>query len=305
MTRTPWTNVYGLARSAVALGTLLSLIVDNADILFRPMGRSVIDDPHDWIVKYNFFALWSNDLDAGRFVAAALLMLVVAGYLPRYTAILHWWISASFAMACVPAQGGDHVATVLCLLLMPVALTDSRRWHWSKSISGLAGSRVAWSAVLVARFQIAIVYLWAGVSKLNVKEWVDGTAVYYWFLDPKIGFPVEYHGPVTSFLSNPWVVSFLTWSTIALELTLFVALGMSWRARRFLFPVALIFHAGNIVVFGLVSFFLSMVGALVILLCPADMHIDFSSRFSRLVIELRGRLRSIASMRSPQTTDPS
>lgn len=32
----PWTNVYGLARTIIAVSTLLTLLLNRVDILFRP-----------------------------------------------------------------------------------------------------------------------------------------------------------------------------------------------------------------------------------------------------------------------------
>lgn len=292
----PWTSVYGAARTSIAFGTFITLVGNDADVLFRPMGRTLTEAAHEAVMHINFFALWGDELESARLVAAAILLAVMAGYRPVFTGVLHYWISASFAAACVPAQGGDHVAVVLSLLLLPVTLTDFRQWHWQKppsldKVRQHVLAHVAWSSIFVARLQVGVIYLWAGTSKLVVPEWRDGTAVYYWFLDPKIGLPVEYHQLVLPILANPWAVSLLTWLPVVLELALFAAVVMRREARPFLLPIAVLFHLGNVVVFGLVSFFFSMLGALIVLLVPINRHIDFTRAFRTLGV---GQVRTLA-----------
>lgn len=274
----PWTNVYGLARSALAFGTLLTLLFNDSDLLFRPMGGEITGvfgriGPFAWSL---FFLVPDAYLEVARWASILVLLLVVAGWRPRVTGVLHWYVAFSFTSASVMVDGGDHVATVLTLLLVPLTLTDGRKWHWSpppeigNRTATLIGSQVGLSSLLVIRLQVALIYFHAAVGKMDVPEWADGTAVYYWFTHTAFGASPWLEPLLMPFITSPLLVTALTWSVIILELSLFLGLGMDKRWRPWLLVVGLSFHASIIVVHGLISFFFSMTGALILLLRPAE-----------------------------------
>jgi antimicrobial peptide system SdpB family protein len=124
----------------------------------------------------------------------------------------------------------------------------------------------------MARLQVAVLYLHAATGKFSVPEWVNGTALYYWLLEPAIGITQKHHDVVLWLLRPAWVTPLISWAPLALELALFCAIGMSSenRMRRVLFAVAALFHVGNFLFFGLFSFMLTMFAALVLLLRPAS-----------------------------------
>lgn len=270
----PWNACYGACRTLMASATAFTLMFNDPEVLFRPVGRGTIDAPTG-LAAFSYFSLLANHLHVARWTAVVLLLIAAAGYRPRLTGILHWWLSASFMGSCIIIDGGDQIAAVLTLLLLPATLTDPRRWHWlpapavetrRQAVLATVAERFVW----LARLQVAIVYLHAGVGKLSVPDWRHGTATYYWFLDTKIGFPAEYHEMLVWALQPTWTTVLLTWAPIALELALFTVIAMTrgQQARLWLFAIGIIFHAGNVVAFGLVSFFFTMAGALFLLCLP-------------------------------------
>jgi antimicrobial peptide system SdpB family protein len=279
-TREPWTNVVGCARTVLALGTLLTLVTNRADLLFRPLDGSLREVSSVMLVsRYSLFTLFGDPyFEWGRRIAIVILALVASGWRPRLTGILHWYVAASFAASCVVVDGGDQVAAVLSLLLVPVTLTDGRRWHWAAPSPATveAGAWpelrafIARSALWMIRLQVAAIYLQACVAKLSVPEWKDGTACYYWFTNPLIGMPHALERFLVPLLSKPLGVVAFTWGTLLLEMLLFSALFMDKRWRRPLLIAALVFHAGIIVIHGLVTFFCSMAAAAVLYLRPID-----------------------------------
>jgi antimicrobial peptide system SdpB family protein len=295
----PWSNVYGTARSLVALGTLLTLLANSAAQLFRPAADGVVDSTR-WVVRVTMFGLLHNHIELARWIAILVLAVVVSGWRPRVTGLVHWWVAWSFSTACVPADGGDQVAHVLALLMLPVALTDNRVWHWGQApaITGrwqLVCSRIAVCSLSVIRLQGAVIYFNAAVGKFAVAEWANGTAMYYWLLDPRIGLGNARHAWVLWATAQPLVVAALSWLPILIELSLVLALAMSAenRLRKPLFVVAVAFHAGNILFFGLVSFFCAMTAVLILLLRPVTQPYDYSwatalwARVSKAVRQLR------------------
>ena len=266
----PWTNVYGLARSMLALATLLTLLANPAGELFRPL---VIDDPgiidRRAIDGLSLFLLARDHLGLAKVVAILLLLPVVIGWRPRLTALPHWWISYSLAASGATIDGGDLVAATLSLLLLPVALTDRRAWHWRGiGDGGVTASVAAQTGLLLVRVQVSVIYLFAAVLKLPSETWANGTALYYWWSHPKFGA----WGPLRwlTDLVGPtrWVVP-LTWGVLVLELCLAFSLVAPPRLRTRLLPFAVLFHVGIALLHGLPTFALTMIAALVMYLRPA------------------------------------
>jgi len=292
--RDPWTNVYGVARTVLALGTGSALLADPADLLFRPLGLGIGDVVHDVaLLKLSLFALLSGEwLGVARWLAIGALAVVASGWRPRVTGVLHWWISASFAGSSVIVEGGDQIVAVLTLLLIPVTLTDPRRWHWQAPHGRRTGagaeltSLVARSALGVARLQVAIVYFVSSTAKLSVPEWVNGTALYYWFLHPVFGLAQPLRGWIVPALGSPLLVTLATWGVIAFEALLVSGLLMERRWRPQLLRLGLLFHLGIVVVHGLMSFFFAMAGALVLYLRPVEETFAFPDRLRALAARI-------------------
>ncbi|HST61141.1 MAG TPA: hypothetical protein VLK84_20735 [Longimicrobium sp.] len=301
----PWTNVYGLARSLLAMGTLLTLLAHDTHELLRPLGTSVSQVIRGvFLARFSLYALLPETyLEAGRWFSIAVLLLVISGWRPRVTGVLHWWVCASYSAAAVLVDGGDQVTAVLTLLLIPVTLTDGRTWHWSpvraaasplSSSSSLDGAGVpggggetaragvprliALSVMLVIRLQVSIIYFQSGVAKLDVPEWANGTALYYWFTHPVYGLSPWRERLFMPLLTSPLGVTLATWGVMAFEVLLFTALVMNRTWWKYLLPLGIAFHFGIIVVHGLVSFFFAMAGALVLYLRPWDEEFRFLRR---------------------------
>ncbi len=108
-----------------------------------------------------------------------------------------------------------------------------------------AGSAPAW-CLYVLRFQLAVVYVYAGIAKLNA-DWIAGLAMKA-ALAPKAGYPLI--GPL---LAAPWYAAYLSIGGLLFDLLLVPAL--LWRRSRPLaFAAAIFFHLSNVAVFGLGTF---------------------------------------------------
>ena len=273
----PWTDVYGLARTLLATGTLLTLLANHSTALFRPLGSGSHDAGGvSSLIEASLFALVPVEhLELARWGAVAALLLIASGWRPRITGLLHWWISFSVAVSVVPVDGGDQVAAILALLLIPVTLTDARRWHWSvpdqrETRATPYAVDLARSTFWVIRLQVAVIYLHASVGKMGAVEWANGTALYYWLLHPLFGVVEPLQPAAQLLLSHSLPVLLLTWGVILFELLLFTALVQprQWWGTWLVLGVG--FHFGIAVFQGLVSFFFAMAGALVLYLRPVE-----------------------------------
>lgn len=280
--KNPINSVYGLGRSLLALGTFLTLISNNTETLFpvTEMTRVGISP----IMDLGIFHLLSNHIYLAKIFSLITLMLVIVGIYPRFTGVFHWYISFSFFTYCGVIDGGDQANWVLCFLLIPLTLLDNRKWHWQKRDNendppNLILNSVSWSFVWLIRIQVSVIYLHAAVAKLNVTEWINGTAVYYWFTH-------HYHG-ASSFLkplilmitTNSFFVVMITWSVILLEVSLFSAIALKPDSvrRKILLRLGIVFHFSIVIVHGLISFYFTMVAALVLYLSNYYQEYHFTS----------------------------
>lgn len=268
-----WTPSYGLARSLLAIGTAGTLVFTTPDVLFHPVVATP-RAPHCFgAAGISVFCVVSEpwSLQAARWVAVSLLILVATGWRPRLTAVPHWWISFSLQNSASIIDGGDQVTAVVTLLLLPLALSDPRRWHWSivreePPSSGLKVCGVVGRCMIL--LQVAGLYFHAAVAKMGVSQWANGTAIYYWFTDPTYAPPPWLAGPMQTIVMSSIGVVLVTWAVLMLELALALALAFPVSVRKVLLVLGIGFHAAIAVAMGLLSFALAMIAALLIYLAP-------------------------------------
>jgi sporulation delaying protein B len=191
-------------------------------------------------------------------------------------------VSFSFQASATIPDGGDQLSALLTLLLLPIALTDERKWHWSfpkgcnlppttnKETLRRITARMAF---LLIQLQVAAVYFHSSISKLAVEEWANGTAMYYWLIHPTFGVPYWLRGIVYALVTTPIGVACVTWGVVVFEFLLAIGVLFSLRSRCFLLQAGIVFHCAIAVLMGLTSFSVVMIAALVLLLQPADKHI--------------------------------
>ena len=270
-------NIYtyklGLARSMLALSSLLTLILNDSSILFNngeAFHAISFSQEMYFLQKFNLFILFGqNNLGIAKSLAILILFLSASGWQPKITCLFHVWVCVSFNHAAVLIEGGDQIASNLALMLVPICLLDSRSWHWkSNKPADFQAEKllIANYFLFIIKLQMCLLYFHAGVGKIPMKEWSNGTAVYYWFNDPVFGMRDWMHVILDPILSNPYGVALLTWGTMLLEITLFCAILMSKRSRYILFILGLLFHLSIIVIHGLFSFFISMSAGLMLYL---------------------------------------
>jgi antimicrobial peptide system SdpB family protein len=284
---TPYTNTIGIARSILALGTLLTLLSNPIYYLIPISTDHEYLNPLIKIItlnKYNVFLLLGvNGTGIMKWLAVAIMISVISGYFMKITAVLHWWVSISFFYCSSFIDGGDQIAAILSLLLMPICLTDKRKNHWSQqkpnsSPVNLIGIYSIW----VIRLQVAVLYLVAAVGKFNVVEWGNGTALYYWMNHSIFGMPDFLKEMVRPLLSSKVIQPLLTYGVMIFEICLFLGLKASIKYRKRIFVLAVIFHLLIIIFHGIFSFFFSITAALILYLYPTYQNINITSARSLL-----------------------
>lgn len=311
------TNVYGLARSLLAVCTLTALVSHTPSELFFHFPGYMESTHPGTLSEFSLFYLLKDHILVAQGLSIAVLLAVLVGWRPRITGLLHWYVAVSFAASCMVVQGGDHVVANMTFILLPLTLLDGRRFHWDRPDAsatwdesttwGLFKTNLAQSCFLVAAIQVAVIYFFAGVGKLSVTEWANGTAFYYWFTHPVFGAPDWLRLVVEPLLSTRPVVVAVTWGTILFEVILAMGLLAKDRFKPYMLALGLFFHFGIVLVHGLFSFFFAMAGALIVYLVKPSLHIRFDRvldavGIASLARRLRRRLAAPAPSKAPATT---
>jgi antimicrobial peptide system SdpB family protein len=272
----------------LALATAATLLANPMSNLFRSGSGTGLPPFCSGIRAAGVFCVPSSGhLELKRWLCAAALLVVASGWRPRYTALVHFWISFSLQANALVLDGGDQVASILSMLLLPVALTDRRAWHWSRPLDAPLTQMEAHKRLLarfflgLVRLQVAGIYFHAAVGKLAVREWKDGTAIYYWLRHETYGAPPSLVAALRPALESGWSVSLITWSVLVLEVFLAMALLTSKRHWPWLLAGGLALHAGIIVAHGLVSFGVVMMAALILFLRPVELELKLSNARDR------------------------
>lgn len=194
------------------------------------------------------------------------------GLTPRFTCLLHWWVAYSFRVSAISIDGGDELNSILTLLLLPILISDDSLWTWSKS--NVARKRfpfwqqnIIFYALLAIDLQMSILYFQAFFYKLFVPEWLNGTAVYYWFTDPEIALPDYLAHIIIPIIETNLGVKLFTWGAIGLEFLLFLGIfAKHYNIGRYLFYVGILLHLMIGLFHGLWSFFVVMIAGLILYL---------------------------------------
>lgn len=280
----PWTNVYGLSRTIMAFSTALTLALNNAETIFKPAVGIDEYPVCSNIGAISIFCLTSNDyfwLNIMRWISILILLIVASGWRPRVTALFHWWISFSLQVSGLTLDGGEQVAAVFTLLLLPIALTDPRKSHWEKikepeKIKDKIYAKImALVAFSIIRIQVALLYFSSTTAKLTDPEWIDGTAVYYYLQDPMLGLNPWLEKIFNPILSS-WLIIFPTWGTLLVQILLIVALFAPRKRRKYILIIAICMHEVFALFLGLISFSLIMFSILLLYLRPYEDEFKFN-----------------------------
>lgn len=267
----------GLIRSLLALSHLLTLLLNSTEDLFPYfIWKNIKENPLHFVQKLDIFFLGTNysSVQIFHWIGIIILILVIIGYLPQITCILHAWVAYSIFYGAVITEGGDQISSIITILLIPICFFDKRLNHWfdNKVFFKYNTNRYVeyffYCSFCVIQFQVAFVYLHAAIGKCVLPYWYNGSILYYWCNDPLLGATE----PILSFINfifRSGLITFLvTWSVLILEFFLGAALLMNDYQKRLLFKAGIVFHLLIFLIHGLASFGLAMTVCLFLLLEP-------------------------------------
>ncbi|MBM7769771.1 MULTISPECIES: sporulation-delaying protein SdpB family protein [Glutamicibacter] len=259
----------GTGRSLIAIAQLTVLCFTPTRFLFVPIAGETPKPQCDGWKSLTAYCLGNEESRPWITVLLiAILLLVIVGIFPALTAVPHYWATISISTGISLPDGGEAAAQVITLFLVFLLIGDRRRSHWDSASLRTAPQGpmlgFTWAAHWVIRLQMAWIYINAAIPKLSVQEWKDGTAIYYVTRGEFFGAPTHLQNAVHWVTSVPWLELSLTWGTIATELAIayFLLFGKN-RFRLVSLGLCVALHVGIIIVIGLWSFALVMIGGVV------------------------------------------
>lgn len=257
-----------LSRSLLAFGALITIIFNNPAEMTNKALIDMSDAYYPYITQFSVFSIF--DPYIAKYFSIVILLFVFTGLLPQLSSVLQSWIHLSICNSFIIVDGGDQIASNISLLLIPICLFDQRFNQWDNNYNSsiFIKNRNVFFGVyyFLIKLQIAVIYLHAGVGKLYKDDWKNGTSIYYWFTHNIFGAPVTVQKFLNFFTLSPFS-PIISWLVIFLELGLFACILATNKKIKltFLF-LGLFFHFSIYITHGLLSFFFSMAGALILYL---------------------------------------
>lgn len=262
VTQNYWNLALALTRSVLAFSLILNLLFNSNETLMIELQHLNFRQ----IEFYSVFQVFGN-LNISRVFSLIILLIVLLGYYPRFTSVLHSWVAFSFMVSSKMLEGGDQVAHILSLLLVPILLFDKRKNHWDNKNSlnkNFYINTICFIFNHLIKIQFFVIYFFAATGKFASKEWSNGTAIYYWFCDSIFGLNPVMSKLLMPILKFPLIVVSITWLVLIIELAIAFSVFFHNKAyNKIIFIIAVLFHLSIGILFGLWSFFFAMLGILI------------------------------------------
>ncbi len=195
------------------------------------------------------------------------LILYIVGLGGRFTSLLAWIIAISYAHRTSPANFGlDQITCMLTLYLMIAPATQYLSLdRWIRNKLGRKPeqldkpSAAANVAMRLIQLHLCVIYLWAGLGKLQGEAWWNGNAMWLALAN------YEYQSMDLTWLARyPRLLEFLTHLTIAWELsfsflvwpkpTRWIVLGLGVGMHLGICMFLGMWTFGSIMIFSYISF---------------------------------------------------
>jgi antimicrobial peptide system SdpB family protein len=209
--------------------------------------------------------------EAVYIAAIVLAVLVVVGFLPRLTILLHWLMIWSFQERnYLLGDGGDNIMRIVLLFLVLAntgayfsvhASGDKNRDSVLQPARAIAHNL----GILLIIAQLSLLYMSTGLYKVMGELWQNGTALYYILRVNEFSWP----GVAEFIYRNPYLVVGLTYATVLFEVTFAPSLLNRWT-RYLMIAAGFFFHFGIALFMGLVTFGWSMLSIYPLLLTDRE-----------------------------------
>ena len=237
--------------------------------------------------------------------ALAVLVMFTVGFATRITSVLAFIITVSYANRVPSALFGLDQINAFLTLYCTIGLSGqalsvdrllARRRRARQQAAGdespvideLVPSTAANLGLRLIQFHMCVIYLFAGLAKLQGTAWWTGEAMWLAFAN------LEYQSnDMTWLCHHPWIVNVMTHVTIAWEISFF---ALVWRPlfRPLMLFTGVMMHIGIGLFMGMWTFGLIMIVAYVAFLPASTVN-----AFLGMLAAIWARVQSLVSKRSP------
>jgi vitamin K-dependent gamma-carboxylase len=251
--------------SLAAFRILFGLLLAGSMVRFIASGwiEKFYGDPTFHFTYWGFG--WVEPLPVAGMVAlhaalAVFALAIAVGFRHRLFAAL-FLIGFSYAELCDVTNYLNHYYLVALLALLLVFLPASNVWSVDARRRPRAQVVPAWAVYLV-RAQIGVVYVYAGLAKLQ-PDWLLGAQPLNIWLTARADTAII--GPL---LDEVWVHYLFSWAAFLFDST--IVLWLSWRRTRLVaFAVLIVFHSLTGVFFN-IGLFPFLMSACALVFFPPD-----------------------------------
>jgi uncharacterized membrane protein YphA (DoxX/SURF4 family) len=213
-------------------------------------------------------------------VALILLTMFMVGLFTRVTSVFAFLIAISYAHRAPGALFGlDQINTLLTMYLV-VAPSGARysldRWWNAKKHRPVARSTMANVAIRLLQIHLCIIYLFAGVGKLQGTSWWSGTAMWLAMAN------YEYQSLDMTWLGRwPKLINLMTHVALAWEVS-YIALIWPRMTRPIMLACAVPLHLGIGACMGMMTFGIIMLVANLAFVSPGVIQAIMQPIIARL-----------------------
>ena len=225
----------------------------------------------------NYYKLGYLNIDFSNFInvnifctlGIAFSITFILGLFPRFSALILFFLLMLFKFRNIfLMDGGDNIITaILPLFLFINSESLIGSYNRLKEKIGIANSFYVFQIhklfVFGIMLQVCIIYLFAGLHKLQGEVWTNGTALYY-ILNSEDFSAYAINEYITRL---PIIVYFLTWFTIVFQLS-FPFLVWLPKTRKALLILGILLHIGIFVMMRIDNF------SFIMLVCYAVFFTD-------------------------------
>lgn len=238
-------DIAGLAVVRILFGLIIMMEAFRYTDLLRIVAKFT---QQDFYFKFRYFE-WVRPLPPDEmqwvFIAYGIAGLLITLGLFYRVAVLSAALLISYIFLVDATNYLNHFYLVIVFSFMMFFVPAHKGWsvyaifNRKKSLSTTPG----WSVWLI-RIQLALVYFYAGIAKMNV-DWINGMPLYDW-----IGGRAEGAVGLESYLGLPIVIYFFTYGGLFYDL-LVTFLLLYRKTRTIGFCVSLFFHLTNYYLFNI------------------------------------------------------
>lgn len=269
-----------IGRAIIALGQLIFLVFTSEQARFAEVGSQVVGPRcQGWSQGSVYCLIGTEKAVLADALVGLGLILVISGLYPRWTGLLHLYLTYAISTTLPLSDNGKSAVLVFVAVLALVSFSDERRLAYTTDLTtdyiGKPIGRISQTAILFGRIYLCLLYAAAAISQLGGGLWADDAASQQSATHTFLGEWLQALGTPWSFAQD-WPLALALWVPVALEVLIAVNILGTANMRRAAFTFVVILHAGTALSTGSVSFGLIMIGCCLAVVTPPNRYEEIS-----------------------------